>query len=701
MSLIIDRPQPCTLEEDIVTLKLHLTSLEENFQQDGEALNVYIKSANTGTSLFAVLLENQYLGEREGSIAFKFPTIINDIAVNPGTHFIIEVERVVTGSKGTTSIVFTTTPFLSDVGVDLNAQLITFNYNSGGDTTSRLTKYKINIKKNEIAEPWETSELQITNSNEVEYRFDKSWVQEETAVKYQIEIITWSNQGFEKSFDLEEEEWEFKPIEKAQDTGEYVSTQLLNVRPRVQVDEEYGHISVSMPLTMRIYGWKSEREGNTLKLFIDECAGYGIDRRIESDGNLRKLIKVYENVFGNSLLSNEVMAVDEINKQYVFTIPFDPKASKPINFCIDVPYYAHFYLYRQEGEGPYYKVYDKPESSVNIVVCHEVDEHGHITNLFRYEDCAVDHGSEYNYAVAQYKVLNENDMTPIGLVETRATGLLDNIMLSDSTRELKIKFNPKINSLKTIIQEQKIDTIGGKYPFFFRNGDTRYKEMPLSGLISYTADEQMNFMPDDDSFLKNGDEFYRERIYKREVEDWLNNGQPKLLRTAAEGSFFVRLMNVSLTPIEALGRRLHSFSATAYEIAPVTVSNLKKYGLSGKFSKAKVLSSSEYYAYPGNEKEEYRWIKVGSLPKGLSGVGGKILINFEEYRKVFPQLEQIKFDGDINGNIRIAYNGEELVGSLPIERECVNEASASVFEITDRVNKNIDVYIGYRAPKLS
>lgn len=698
MSLIIDRPQPCTLEEDIVTLKLHLTSLEENFQQDEEAFNIYIKSANTGVNLFTALLENQYLSEREGVITFKFPTMINDMAVSPGTHFIIEVERVVTGSKGTTSIIFTTMPFLSDVNVDLNTQLITFNYNSGGDTTARLTKYKINIKKNE--ESWETSELQITNSNEVEYRFDKSWVQEEAAVKYQIEIITWSNQGLEESFDLEEDEWKFEPIEKAQDTGEYVSTQLLNVRPRVEVDEEYGHINVSMPLTMRVYGWKSEREGNTLKLFIDEYASYGIDRRIESDGNLRKLIKVYENIFGNSLLSNEVIAVDKIDKQYVFIIPFGLGIPKPINFCIDVPYYAHFYLYRQEGEGPYYKVYDKPESPVNVVVCHEVDEYGHITNLFQYEDCAVDHGGEYNYAIAQYKVLNENDMAPIGLVETHATGLLDNIMLSDSTRELKIKFNPKINSLKTIIQEQKIDTIGGKYPFFFRNGDTRYKEMPLSGLISYTADEQMNFMPDSDSFLKNEDEFYRERIYKREVEDWLNNGQPKLLRTAAEGSFFVRLMNVSLTPIEALGRRLHSFSATAYEIAPVTVSTLKKYGLNGKFSKAEALPSSEYYAYPGNEEEEYRWIKVGSLPKGLSGAEGKILINFEEYRKVFPQLEQIKFDGDINENIRIAYNGEELVGSLPIERECINEASASIFEITNRADKNIDVYIGYRAPKL-
>jgi hypothetical protein len=46
------------------------------------------------------------------------------------------------------------------------------------------------------------------------------------------------------------------------------------------------------------------------------------------------------------------------------------------------------------------------------------------------------------------------------------------------------------------------------------------------------------------------DEFYLERNYKRQVEEWLNNGEPKLLRTAAEGSFIVRLMNVSLSPMQ-------------------------------------------------------------------------------------------------------------------------------------------------------
>jgi hypothetical protein len=72
---------------------------------------------------------------------------------------------------------------------------------------------------------------------------------------------------------------------------------------------------------------------------------------------------------------------------------------------------------------------------------------------------------------------------------------------------------------------------------------------------------------------------YKERIFKREVLDWLNNGQPKLFRSPTEGNFIVRLMNCSLTPNDTLGRMIHSFSATAYEIADCTMENLEKYNL--------------------------------------------------------------------------------------------------------------------------
>ena len=68
-----------------------------------------------------------------------------------------------------------------------------------------------------------------------------------------------------------------------------------------------------------------------------------------------------------------------------------------------------------------------------------------------------------------------------------------------------------------------------------------------------------------------------ERNFKLEVLEWLTNGKPKLFRSPTEGNYVVRLMNVSLTPSDQLGRMIHTFNCMAYEIAENTYNNLSKY----------------------------------------------------------------------------------------------------------------------------
>jgi hypothetical protein len=161
---------------------------------------------------------------------------------------------------------------------------------------------------------------------------------------------------------------------------------------------------------------------------------------------------------------------------------------------------------------------------------------------------------------------------------------------------LKIRFNPKVSSFKTTTLESKTDTIGGKHPFFFRNGNVGYKEFPISGMISLLMDDNSMFTlqpvalstrettPDaskdeiERATNLTPKNFYNERHFKLEVLEWLNNGEPKLFRSAAEGSYIVRLMNVSLSPNDTLGRMLHTFSSTAYEIADYNSAELKKLG---------------------------------------------------------------------------------------------------------------------------
>jgi hypothetical protein len=74
--------------------------------------------------------------------------------------------------------------------------------------------------------------------------------------------------------------------------------------------------------------------------------------------------------------------------------------------------------------------------------------------------------------------------------------------------------------------------------------------------------------------------YYLERQFKMEALEWLTNGKPKLFRSPAEGNFIIRLMNTSLSPNDTLGRMLHTFQTTAYEIAECNYNNLQDYGFS-------------------------------------------------------------------------------------------------------------------------
>jgi hypothetical protein len=138
------------------------------------------------------------------------------------------------------------------------------------------------------------------------------------------------------------------------------------------------------------------------------------------------------------------------------------------------------------------------------------------------------------------------------------------------------------------VLESKKTTIGSKFPFIFRNGSVEYKEFPINGLISYMMDNDEFFLSKKkDLYIDHSkdttditdENILLERLFKLEVLDWLNDGKIKLFKSPQEGNYIVRLMNVSLSPIDNVSRMLHNFSCQATEIADFTSENLTKYGL--------------------------------------------------------------------------------------------------------------------------
>ena len=215
-----------------------------------------------------------------------------------------------------------------------------------------------------------------------------------------------------------------------------------------------------------------------------------------------------------------------------------------------------------------------------------------------WEDTFIQQGESYRYAIQAY---NEYDFysNKIYAVNGDIEADFEHCFLTDGERQLKIAFNPQISNFKNTIQETKLETMGSKYPFIFRNGNVKYKEFSIAGLLSLITDENGKFIKKSQEEIDKektyyaqrpytpgfGDplpnktdlssiNIYKERQFKMEVLEWLNNGRLKVFRSPTEGNFIVQIMNVSLSPNETLGRMLHNFTCTAYEMAEFNFANL-------------------------------------------------------------------------------------------------------------------------------
>lgn len=204
---------------------------------------------------------------------------------------------------------------------------------------------------------------------------------------------------------------------------------------------------------------------------------------------------------------------------------------------------------------------------------------GQIPSRHLWKDFTVEQGKHYQYSLQQY---NDDGLYSNRMLSEIIYSDFEDAFLFDGKRQLKIKYNPKVSSVKKDLLETKTDTIGGKHPFIFRNGRVYYTEFPISGLISYQMDEENLFLSEEDYLLSEkttnlvSENIASERIFKIKVLEWLTNGKTKVFRSPGEGNYIVRLMNSSLAPNDTLGRMLHTFSSTAYEVADFTYKNLNE-----------------------------------------------------------------------------------------------------------------------------
>lgn len=269
-------------------------------------------------------------------------------------------------------------------------------------------------------------------------------------------------------------------------------------------------------------------------------------------------------------------------------------------------------------------VYDSfPTSSANTIALYRASAQDNYTTIEKiyqisattasgnqnFYDVGIESGILYKYYVNALNTSNGNQSTRIPL-ENPVGVTLNHIFLNHDNKQLKIKFNPNISSMKTIYSENKTDTLGSKYPYIKRNGAVQYRTFPIGGLISYFMDDNNLFtsrpveygssnITDYNNFNKNNGiyssrDYTYERLFRERVKQFLEDNNASLFRSPTEGNILIRLMEVNFSPNQNNGRMIWSFSATAYEIDEATVENLDNYGIKTVYIDSDFAGSNQY-----------------------------------------------------------------------------------------------------------
>ena len=222
-------------------------------------------------------------------------------------------------------------------------------------------------------------------------------------------------------------------------------------------------------------------------------------------------------------------------------------------------------------------------------------------NEYYFRDRMIESGIWYMYAIQPMSGVERGSLFKS---KQRAVIYDSAFLLGEGGRQLNLKFDTTISSLKRNIRESRIETIGSKYPFVTRNANVDYREFPLSGLITHFMDESEEFAPRADMFLDDEfsdisldlsadyDALYRanglngynnttlEREFRNKVHEFLTDGKPKLFKSPKSGNMLVRLLDVNLSSRQDInGGMVYTFSCNAIEIDSTTIDNIDKYNI--------------------------------------------------------------------------------------------------------------------------
>lgn len=212
---------------------------------------------------------------------------------------------------------------------------------------------------------------------------------------------------------------------------------------------------------------------------------------------------------------------------------------------------------------------------------------------FVWYDITVQSGVWYKYAAQ--KKLGPGSRGAVTEMEEPVLAYFEDMFLIANNQQVRIRYNQQVSSMRQNIAEARTETLGAQYPYIRRNGYINYRSLSISGLITFFNDYNDTFTSKDELYgdaasplyaaynetqnITDFNDYVHEREFREKIIQFLYADNIKLFKTLTEGNVLVKLMNISLSPQQSLGRYLYSFSCEAYEIATDTFDNYLNYNI--------------------------------------------------------------------------------------------------------------------------
>lgn len=212
---------------------------------------------------------------------------------------------------------------------------------------------------------------------------------------------------------------------------------------------------------------------------------------------------------------------------------------------------------------------------------------------FVWYDITVQSGVWYKYAAQ--KKLGAGSRGAVTEMEEPVLAYFEDMFLIANNQQVRIRYNQQVSSMRQNIAEARTETLGAQYPYIRRNGYVNYRSLSISGLITFFNDYNDTFTSRNELYgdaasplyaaynetqnITDFNDYVHEREFREKIIQFLYADNIKLFKTLTEGNVLVKLMNISLSPQQSLGRYLYSFSCEAYEIATDTFDNYLNYNI--------------------------------------------------------------------------------------------------------------------------